>query len=227
MKRRGMTWAGAALAVLLVAPPGARADVLVDTNVCTAGSLTLCNSFSLTKDGDSYTLVVMNNTSPSNVTDYGELTGVGIFNTTSTDFGFDNLSGVPTGFTGYTGSVGTICNDLGGGSYSQTDLNVGACKNGVPGVQAFTLSFTTTTDLTGHFANGDLVIGTHVQSIGTCSAKFRSDGSAVLTTPGDGTLSGCEPTSTVPEPVTVALFGTGLLGLGLIRRRKGGDVAND
>jgi hypothetical protein len=62
-------------------------------------------------------------------------------------------------------------------------------------------------DVLSQLSTGELVLGMHVQAIG------QQGGS-------DSYINGTPPTTEVPEPGTLAVFGLGLLGLGLAARRR-------
>ncbi|NJD10817.1 MAG: PEP-CTERM sorting domain-containing protein [Gemmatimonadetes bacterium] len=66
-------------------------------------------------------------------------------------------------------------------------------------------------------ANGTLVAAAHVGSVGTasCSLKFGSWGEVLFP---DGGSAACG--SSVPEPVSLILLGSGLLGVGGMRMRR-------
>lgn len=224
MTRRDLKWAAAALAVLLGAPLPAAAQSSSSWTwnpvpLCTTGSLLLCNQFAVAYDGtsDSYSLTVTNDAAGTTISDYGSLTGIGIYGPSS--YAFDITSSDPTWTlidynTNTTGKLSQACNDLKITDVNSKSLLAGDCNNGSTNdVQTVTITFTSNTALTkANFDGGDVFIaGDHVQSIGAagCSAKFYSNGT-VTTTLGT-TLDGC--TTVTPEPATFVLLATGLLGL--------------
>lgn len=93
------------------------------------------------------------------------------------------------------------------------DSDAPVAQNGVSSASEWvTLTYNlvggkTFADLLAELNNGGLEIGLHVQSIGTAGGS-------------DGYLLTGSPPPSVPEPAALGLFGVGLIGLGLLRRRR-------
>lgn len=224
MRKRGVA-AGLALMAVAFAPGVARADSPVTSQlVCTGTAFDVCNTFDLvaTDNPGEYRLTVTYTSTTANPGEEGVLTSAGIYSILgSPSWNFTNVATSTSGW-----SAGS-CTDLNGAPL-QTILacasaNAPPTSNGIGVGESVTFTFLSGTTITASDfgPNGDLGFRSHVQSFGpnNCSMKPDSRIGVVGGVDAANVLCG-GPSTTVPEPVTMVLVGTGLMGMGVIRRRK-------
>jgi hypothetical protein len=227
MRKRGVA-AGLALVALALAPGVARADSpVISQVVCTGTAFDVCNTFDLvaTDNPGEYALTVTYTSTTANPGEEGVVTSAGLYSIlASPSWNFTDVA--VTGASGHNWGAGA-CNDLSGSPLATilacASADAPAPSNGLAVGESMTFTFHSDTDITADAfgPNGDLGFRSHVQAFGPngCSLKPDSrigvvDGVTIV----DARCGG--PTTTVPEPVTMVMVGTGLMGMGVIRRRK-------
>lgn len=224
MRKLGVA-AGLALVTLALGPGVARADSPVFSQlVCTGTAFDVCNTFDLvaTDNPGEYQLTVTYTSTTANAGEEGVLTSAGIYSILgSPSWNFTNVATSTSNW-----SVGT-CNDLSGSPLATmlacASADAPAPTNGLAVGESVTFTFTSSTAITADAfgPNGDLGFRSHVQSFGPSSCSLKPDSRIGVVDGVEAVNLRCAgPSTTVPEPVTMVLVGTGMMGMGVIRRRK-------
>lgn len=197
-----------------------------DSATSCANIFNICMDWNLNLSGSTWTLTTTYVSSPS-----GLMTSTGIYynaGSTAPAYGIGAVT-ITNPLTGW----GTGCNDL--NFNNGTTSLLGACGSTTNGINdavgpGGTVVITFTTSNLALFESdlgaGKLDYRAHIQGYGatSCSIKLDTGVQGGVGTAGDN----CVPSNSVPEPITMALLGTGMAGLGFIRRRrKGTDVVSE
>lgn len=220
-----------AAAALGLAPPQAQAQfwgpaptppaafvvsTVVNQNVCASG-FSICINFLLESTATNTYQLTATFTNGD-----GVLTDFGIFGSPFAGLVAGSAS------TGYTTS--TACTSLSPANVAVcADANPPPVGNGITqgGTASFTFTTTTALSSANFSSSGGYGFAGHIQSYGSTNCSLKVGSEYVYTNGVIAAGTDCVPTTTVPEPVSAILLATGLIGTGLLRRRRrGNDVTN-
>jgi hypothetical protein len=200
---------------------------------CSGNSLSACMNFQLTRYGTTsdYRLLITYVSSLADPDETGFMTSAGLYRAkNASDVNVSNLRIVSTSPSSVSWSIGS--NQLGGDGPITIEVagnsNQGI-TNGLPVGGNILLAFRSTNLAT--YNTDNLYARSHIQGYGENECSLKPDSRAednLVGTVADVDAE-CGTATVVPEPITMALLGSGLLGIGgaARRRRKKLDVVND
>lgn len=233
--RRLLPLACIAVGLSVPAPAAAQYTAFHQWDFCTANSFSVCMNFSLLRDGatQNYELQVTYASTTAPAGQAGVMTAAGLYRLPNApDLNVSNaIIHSTTPSVNWTIGGQQLSGD-GPMALEVSGSSSQGAANGLPLGGIVSIRFTSNN--LASYDLSDLHARAHIQSFGpdACSLKPDSrlpdnvvDGAATV----DGRC-GTEPpppTTTVPEPITMVLVGSGLLGVGAAHRRRRRTVETD
>lgn len=223
--RRMMLFAGIAAALGTAAPASAQWAQFHEWDFCTANALSVCMNFTLNRETgtDNYRLRVTYVSTDAAAGQEGAMTAAGLYTArNAAELNVQSLAFVAISPSTASWALGG--SQIGGGGpieiVADANSNQGI-TNGLPVAGWVELSFTSNNlasyDMTGLHARS------HIQGFGPngCSLKPDSNLPGNLVDDVSDIDDRCGlPTEVVPEPITMILLGSGLLGVGGAQARR-------
>ncbi|HSK18854.1 MAG TPA: PEP-CTERM sorting domain-containing protein [Longimicrobiales bacterium] len=225
--RKIMMFAGITAVLGAATPASAQWAQFHEWDFCTANALSVCMNFTLNRETgtDNYTLRVTYVSTDAAAGQQGAMTAAGLYTANNAaELNIQNLGFVA--ISPSTASWGLGGTGLTGGGPINVVVGANADQgitNGLPVAGWVELSFTSSN--LGTYNMNDLHARSHVQGFGpnNCSLKPDSNLPGTLVDPASEIDERCgagPPTEVVPEPITMILLGSGLLGVGGAQARR-------
>lgn len=219
----------AALSVGMLMPQSASAQFWTQ-NTCAGSTLQSCVDFSLSSEVvDGVTTYFFSVTYASSLAaDPGVVRAVGLYDLNGNpNYILSNITLVsPEDWTVSTEHCALVGDELGANVFEAcADADAPDPYNGLSVGQTVTFSFNSSSEITANSfteANG-LGARAHIISFGPADCSFKLDsrtGQVSGPEEFDNDIDQCGTTTTVPEPMSMLLLGSGLLGVGMVARRR-------